>query len=79
MGRHRGPRDVVAGLEKALADTLCEVGYKVMNPVRGRTNTQSHHWHQVLEAFRHYFPKMNRVRHQYPCGPQCSLQGENPA
>lgn len=75
MDRHWGPRDVVAGLEKALADTLREAGYEVMNDVRGRIDTESHRWHQVLEAFTDPFPGLNDVRGRYPCGPECALQG----
>ena len=74
MDRHRGPRDVVAGLEKTLADTLREAGYKVMNDVRGRIDTEFHLWHQVLEAFAGPFRRLNDVRGRYQCGPECVLQ-----
>ena len=76
MGRHRGPRDVVAGLEKALADTLRRVEYNVMNPVHGMSDTKSHLWHEVLRAFTRYFPKLEQVSQDYPCGPGCALFAE---
>ena len=79
MQRHRPRRDVVAGLEKALADTLGDVGYKVMNPVPGRYDTRSHLWHEVLAAFEPRFPELRQVIQLYPCGgPDCALQDEPP-
>ena len=72
MDRHKGPRDMVAGLEKALADTLRKAGYEVMNDVRGRVDTTSHRWHQMLEAFACPFPGLNDVRGEYPCRPECA-------
>ena len=36
MEAHKGPRDIVAGLEKHLANTLKAAGYKVLNTVNSR-------------------------------------------
>ena len=76
MRRHKRPRDVVGALEKSLADTLRDVGYEVMNPVHGRSDTESHLWHEVLAAFEPHFFALKRVLGQYPCRPDCALQGE---
>ena len=71
MERHKRPRDVVGALEKGLADTLSDVGYTVMNPVRGNSDRASHLWHEVLAAFAPRFPKLKRSLQKYPCGPDC--------
>ena len=64
MEKHKKPRDIVGALEKALADSLQSVGYKVMNQVPGKSDTESQLWHEVLAAFEHDFPKLKRVRRQ---------------
>ena len=76
MRRQKPLRDVVGALEKALADTLRDVGYEVMNPVPGRSDTESHRWHEVLAAFEPRFPALKQALQQYPCRPDCALQGE---
>ena len=79
MHRHSPLRDVVAGLERALADTLRCVKYEVMNPVNGRSDTESHLWHEVLAAFEPHLPKLRRVLQEYPCRPDCASQGGMPS
>ena len=64
MALHKVPRDKVGALEKGLADTLARVGYLVMNPVNGESDTNSTLWSEVLEAFIPHFPKLNKARKQ---------------
>ena len=78
MCRHKPLRDVVGALEKALADNLRKVGYEVMNPVPGKSDTESHDWHEVLAAFKRPFPKLKKVLPQYSCGIECPRQEEMP-
>lgn len=58
MQAHRVPRDIVAALEKALADTLQEVGYLVMNKVNCKKPLDESLFKNVLDAFTEAFPKL---------------------
>lgn len=58
MDAHRAPRDVVAALEKALADTLSAVGYRVLNTVHCRKPLDEALFATVIEAFAKQLPKL---------------------
>jgi len=58
MDGHRGPRDIVAALEKALADALNQAGYQVMNTVNCRKRVDAKVWATVLAAFKEHFPRL---------------------
>ena len=62
MEEHRGPRDVVAALEKALADTLRAVGYEVLNDVRSLMPLDETLFATVRSEFAVHFPKLNDVK-----------------
>ena len=55
---HKERRDVVAALEKALADGLKVSGYEVLNEVKDRHDLDSHLWSVVREAFAPHFPNL---------------------
>jgi hypothetical protein len=55
---HVPRRDVVAALEKALADGLRRVGYDVLNTVNDRHALDSAWWAEVRRAFTYEFPKL---------------------
>lgn len=56
MNAHRRPRDIMAALEKELADALLTSGYHVMNTVKCRKPLNGSLWVQVREAFSEHFP-----------------------
>ena len=58
---HRGRRDVVAALEKALAEGLAGAGYDVLNTVRDRHVLDEVLWAEVREAFAAHFPQLRRT------------------
>ncbi|MBI2898586.1 MAG: hypothetical protein HYY17_00205 [Planctomycetes bacterium] len=58
MAAHVGPRDVVAALEKALADNLLASGYRVLNTVNCRKILDPKLWSEVRAAFARHFPKL---------------------
>ena len=58
MESHRGPRDIVAALEKQLARTLVVAGYTVLNTVHCRQPLDRKAWNKVKEAFIEYFPEI---------------------
>jgi len=60
MNAHKRPRDVVAALEKALADALTQVGYEVMNKVNSRMPLDRRRFAQVRRAFAVAFPNLRR-------------------
>ena len=60
MEEHRGPRDVVAALEKALAETLSSVGYSVLNIVNDKHVLDQRLWAQVRDALTAHFPRLGR-------------------
>jgi len=58
MEAHRAPRDVVAALEKRLAEALDGAGYHVLNTVHCRKALDDGLWRDVKDAFVEYFPKI---------------------
>ncbi len=59
MALHKPVRDIMAALEKALAEALSEAGYNVFNTVRSRKPLDTERWGVVREAFAEYFPRLN--------------------
>ncbi len=59
---HVKRRDVVAALEKALADALERAGYDVLNRVSARHDLDAGLWAKVSEAFAVYFPRLSQAR-----------------
>ena len=55
---HKERRDVVAALEKALADGLRLSGYEVLNEVKDRHDLDARLWSVVREAFAAHFPDL---------------------
>lgn len=62
MDDHEAPRDVMAALEKALADTLKTAGYQVMNKVYCRKPLDKALFTSVREAFAKQLPKLQEGR-----------------
>jgi hypothetical protein len=60
MAAHRAPRDLVAALEKKLAETLAAAGYHVLNKVHCRKPLDEHLWSTTRTAFSAHFPKLAR-------------------
>lgn len=60
METHRRPRDIVAALEKALADSLKAAGYEVMNVVHCRKPLDAALFAKVRAAFGAHFPGLER-------------------
>ena len=58
MDEHKGPRDIVAALEKHLACTLEDAGYNVLNTVNCRQPLDGENWDKVKAAFVEYFPRI---------------------
>lgn len=58
---HRERRDVVAALEKALADTLARSGYNVLNEVKDRHDLDVRRWAEVRDEFVAYFPRLGET------------------
>ena len=58
MEEHKRPRDIVAALEKKLADSLCSVGYNVLNKVNSKAKLDESLWAEVRAAFATHFPKL---------------------
>ena len=58
MEEHKMPRDIVAALEKKLADSLCSVGYDVLNKVNSKAKLDESLWAEVRAAFATHFPKL---------------------
>lgn len=56
MDAHKGPRDVVAALEKALAEALLAAGYRVMNTVHCKQPLNTILFREVEAAFATHFP-----------------------
>ncbi|PZQ45693.1 MAG: hypothetical protein DI551_06700 [Micavibrio aeruginosavorus] len=61
MVAHKPLRDLVAAMEKALADELRLAGYHVMNTVNCRQSYDGTVWLAVREAFAEYFPMMKKA------------------
>lgn len=55
---HRRARDVIAALEKALADAMSTVGYHVINPVHCRMKLDDELFTTVRAAFAQHFPRL---------------------
>ncbi len=55
---HRERRDIVAALEKALAEAMRDSGYTVMNKVNSRMPQQTALFGDVRAAFAEHFPKL---------------------
>jgi predicted methyltransferase len=57
-GHHSSRRDVIASLEKALADTMHEAGYEVINTVHCQKPVDAKLFADVRAAFAAIFPKL---------------------
>ncbi len=55
---HVERRDVVAALEKTLAESLVVAGYSVLNRVRSRHEADAALWATVRTAFAAHFPRL---------------------
>ncbi len=55
---HRKSRDIIAGLEKALANSMKEFGYNVLNTVNCQKATDPDLWTKVRDEFAQHFPKI---------------------
>lgn len=60
MDEHRKPRDIVAALEKKLADTLERKGYLLLNKVNSNKPLDPDLWEEVCSAFADHFPQLRR-------------------
>lgn len=58
LDEHRGPRDIIAALEKALAIAMTEVGYNVINIVNCRMPLDDKLFADVRAAFAAELPKL---------------------
>jgi hypothetical protein len=58
LDEHRGPRDIIAALEKALAIAMIEVGYNVINIVNCRIPLDDKLFADVRAAFAAELPKL---------------------
>jgi len=58
MSAHREPRDIVAALEKHLAEVLRAANYNVLNTVHCRKPLDREIWCEVRDAFVDYFPRI---------------------
>ena len=57
---HRKLRDIIAALEKALAEAMCAAGYTVINTVKCRKPLDELQFEEVRVAFGREFPKLAR-------------------
>ncbi len=62
MDLHRTRRDVIAAMEKALAEAMSGAGYSVMNTVTCRKPFDRKRFDQVRRAFASEFPKLKTTR-----------------
>lgn len=58
---HKERRDVVAALEKELAESLKLSGYEVLNEVKSRRALDVRLWATVRGAFAAHFPKLSQT------------------
>jgi len=58
---HRYARDIVAALEKALADAMSAAGYNCINPVHCRMPLDDNLFATVRKAFAQSFPRIARA------------------
>ena len=56
---HIEPRDTVAALEKALAESLKDAGYDVLNKVRCRKPLNADLWSKVRKSFAAHFRRLD--------------------
>ena len=63
---HTERRDIVAGLEKALADSLARSGYDVLNEVRSRKRLDVQRWIETREAFAAHFEGLSETVEEQP-------------
>lgn len=61
MASHTKPRDLVAAIEKHLADTLKGAGYRVLNEVHCRKPLDKSLWHTVRQGLVEYFPRIGDI------------------
>ena len=59
MAEHSVVRDLVAPMEKALADELSAAGYEVLNTVHCKKPLDQALWAPVRNAFAEYFPRLS--------------------
>jgi transposase-like protein len=64
--QHKRFRDIVAALEKALAEAMDWAGYPMLNEVRCRKPLDPSAWRKVLPAFRKHF---HALGHSHPSRP----------
>ena len=57
---HDERRDRVAAMERALAEAMCEAGYRVVNTVKCRKPLEAERFEGVLAAFGQAFPALPR-------------------
>ena len=55
---HATARDITAALEKALADTLAESGFEVLNKVSCRKELDLNLWAKVRKEYALHFPRL---------------------
>ena len=58
MELHIPLRNIVGALEKALADSLTDAGYDVLNAVKWKHPLDEERWKPVRTAFSEHFPKL---------------------
>jgi hypothetical protein len=58
VAAHREPRDIVAALEKKLADALRAADYEVLNTVHCKAPLRDDLWERVKAAFATEFPRL---------------------
>lgn len=58
---HKPRRDIVAALEKQLAEALKAAGYDVLNTVHCRRPLDPQHWELVRSAFSNEFPLLDSI------------------
>lgn len=61
MAAHRIPRDIMSGLERALAEALKDGGYEVLNTVKSKKALDPERWRRVRKAFAAHFPRLDRT------------------
>ena len=55
---HVASRDIIAALEKALANYMKEAGYDMLNTVKCQKAPAPYLWAKVRDAFAEHFPKL---------------------
>lgn len=58
---HSHFRDVIAAVEKALADAMHAAGYDMLNEVKSRKPLDQKLWREVAGIFRKHFPRLQAV------------------